>query len=499
MTGGGKGGWGELLGLNVELEDFDSGASLQRPRPGLTPQRVLLAMRNHWMLAVGVAFVISLTGAFAVHRKFRPLYRSEAILFVRPTAPSLAYTGEEWRAESIVGFYGDYVRTLKSIATEHELLSDVVVEIESAGVRWRSEHVTLGEAPAHLRARLDVRHVRDSYLLSIGFDDRDPSITAPVVNAVARALIAAQAREQRADAEGRLGTLEQERERLRSMLDSNQTQIEELSAAAGLAVLDERQNVFYERLIRLQDGVTKVYLERVQAEAALEVELARAEALRGPVPEGHVLRLLDEDTTVRDARLMFERLVREVNDETGDLAEVHPARAQGLARVKAAAASLDQLERNTLARLAHRIELESTEEADRLEREARTRVEAALRGEEQMAGVVEEAEAELEAYARSVQLGMALRSESQRLLDAIERVDGRMEELVVESKAPGRLSLRSEGVEAGKPTGDRRKLMLAMVAVFSLAVAIGAALAAEAVRAWMLRRRAADKAALVTE
>ena len=66
--------------------------------------------RRWWLLALGL---VRAAGAAAVGKmRSKASYRTEAIVAVAPIVPHVAFTGEEWRAESIVSFYDDYVRTL---------------------------------------------------------------------------------------------------------------------------------------------------------------------------------------------------------------------------------------------------------------------------------------------------------------------------------------------------------------------------------------------------
>ena len=485
--------WEELVLLEGDLGD-EAGTRLQpAPEPDVWNLAIVWhACRRRWRSVVGVALATVLLGTVGVAKKLKPSFRAEATIHVRPTAPSLAYTGEEWRAQSIEGFYGDYVRTLKASATRAELLERVLATLDQQGVAWLPEGVPHEEAAAHLRARLDVQHLRDSYLLSIGLEDAAAEIPAPVVNAIAEALIEDENAIPRRDAEGRLAILHEEKERVQEELLQTQRDLDDLSRGVGVAILDESQNVFYERLIRLQDGVTKVYLERVRAEADFDRELARSAVLRDELAAGECLRLLDEDVAVRDARLMFQRLLSDVENETGDLGEEHPARVQAVLRVEAARERLVELELATLERIQHRKTVENTELADRLEREARGRLNAARKGEEEIVAVVRSVEQQLEDYSSAVEKGKGLRAEGARHLAAIERIDGKIEELVVESKAPGRLSFFARGVDPTKPASDRRRIALVLLACFAAGAGAAVATVLDVYALWKDRQGAQE-------
>ena len=479
----------DLLGFRLEA-DAPSARAVPKGRTGkdtaaseLSVAVVVRAVRARLGLFLVTAVALAGAGAFVVLKRVVPTYRAEAVLLVEPTAPVLAYTGEEWRAESIVGFYGDYVRTLKGMAVEPRILKDAIDRLAREGVVWCPPGVTPIDRPNHLRARLDVSHVRDSYLVTIGLEDREAAVPAEVVNIVTEVFLASLTEDQRSGSRARLELLEQERARLEQEVEGNRLRIEELSAETGFAILDERQNVFYERLIRLQDGLTDVFVDRVRAEGQYEGSVAQAAELRAAIPVGEVRRLLDEDDVVQDARLMFQRLVRDLESETGDLSEDHPLRLQAQERVDAARARLTELEQDTLARITERVGQAREDLAHSLVESSRQELESARRSEGRMQEVVREAETQLEVYGRAVLVGRALRADADRLLATLETVNSRIEELVLESQAPERVTLRTPATAPTKPVSDRRMLALLTAGLFAAAAAAVVTVALELRRA----------------
>ena len=425
----------------------------------------LRELRRRLPLWGGLFLALAVPGVLLVLWKTGPSFLADSTLLVRQDPPSLAYTGERWRAKSIESFYDDYVRTLVCVAGERALYEETARRLEERGVEWIPAGVAPEEVPDHLRARMNVAHVRDSYIVRVGFEDRSADVPAPVVNAFVEVFLEALADEQHAEAREVLEILGVERERLVADIESNLDELRALSGQAGTAVLDEEQNVFYERLIRLQDGVTKVFVDRVRAEGRFEEGNAEAERLLAPLPEGELETLVDLDPAVTDARVMLQRMARDVAATTADLSPDHPERKQALERLDEARGRVARLEEETRGRLEARLRLERAERAEALIDRAKGGLDSARRSEKEMQAVVSDAEEGLLRYGEAVLLGNHLRARGERLQVALGRIDERIEELLVESKAPNRVTLRETARRPTRPASDRRMLFGAVAAI----------------------------------
>jgi capsular polysaccharide biosynthesis protein len=426
--GGAEGGEPSAPAARVVERDPQDGSD----GPSLDWRSAAGSVMDHWFLALTAATLTVAVGAFVVLKKFAPVYRAESVLYVRPTAPSLAYTGEEWRAESIASFYGDYVRTLEWFAVDPKVLDEAIGRLARRGVEWLPAGVERDDAAHHLRARLDISHISGSHLMKIGLTDGAPGLPSTVVNAVTEVLLEKLQEENLAGTNARLETLTREKRRLKEDLGRNQANLDELAGSTGVAVLDESQNVFYERLVRLQDGVTDVFVERVRAEGQLQEDFARARDLRKTFPVGELERLVDQDQAVAAARLQFHGLSRQIEEETVELSESHPGRIRAGETLRAAQLRLAELERDVRERLRERIHEERSEAAHELMLGSMQRLGSAQRNEARMSSELATAELRLSEYAKTIQRSRALRAESDRLLEAIGRVDTRIEEVIVE-------------------------------------------------------------------
>lgn len=469
------------MGL-LELHGFLEGApggpppTPTPPAPPKAPGRFSAELRRRPAAAALLALALAAPAGELAARRAAPSYRAEAVLYVAPAVPRLLYTDEEWRANSTVGFYNDYLRTLCRLAVEPEAAREVCARLDAAGVRWAPPGVPPEEAPLVLRARLEARVVGETHLISVGFEDADPAVVAPVVDAAAEVLAERVRRTETAEVDARTERLRTERARLRSELAAGGAGLELLAARIGPGIVDEKQNFEFERVRALQDSHAKLTQRRIEADAARAAAESRAAELRAPPPAAAVDRLVDEDPSVQDARTMLGRLVRETEEKTADFADVHPARAAALARAESARRRVEEAEAAARARLADRLSRERAQAADELlagaERAATEASAAAAAG----AALVEGARGALAEFARDVVRGQEIRRGVDLSTAALDRVERRLEESQVEARATPRVQLRSRGVPPSKPVRDRRLLM--RIAAGAAAAAVGAGLVA---------------------
>lgn len=413
----------------------------------------------------------------AVRIKLRPSFAGEALISVAPVVPTVAYTGEAWRAQSIQGFYSDYLRTLVRVARTPEVAASAVRALDANGVAWLPEGVDSTDAGAHLAARVEVRQVRDTQLISVRFTDAEPAVVAPVVNAVTGALISALEDSAAGENQRTQAILCSETDRLNAELEAVHAQLDALSVPLGSAMADERHNIFFERINALQESFAKSLLAAAEAEAEHGMGSAEAERLRSQLPEGDLDRLLDEDVSVRDARVMLGRLARDEESRTGHLSDKHPERIQATERLAEAARRVERVEGEARQRLRGRLERERDEAAEQLLVSSAARLEGTRRALDRIEQELESARAGLREHGRAMFEASKLRGQANRLLASLDRLTERAEAMRTESRAPGRVTLAASAVEPRKPDSDKRKLgSIAAVMAALLVAAAGTTL-----------------------
>ena len=447
----------------------DGGGDVPLCRARMDPKAELLrGIRRRWYVLLPLVVVLAAAGVLFVMERSKPAYRAESLVEVKPLLPHMVFTGEEWRATSIVGYYDDYVRTLVQRVQERPLLEAVIADLAGQGVVWMPPGVPESAWPDVLRARLELSRMRDTYLMAVGFADIDPDVVAPVVNTVVKHFLLAMEDESQSADHWKITALEEERARLQGQMREAHERLELLADDLGSAMLDARQNLFYERINVLETGRTKVLVERAQTEGALVAATARAAALLAQDEDDSVLRQVDADPTVRESRTALQQLERSVEEATRGMSAAHPERVAQLALVAEARERLAALESLTAERERSMRRAERRAEAEELLGTARDAAKGAERSEAILGELMATAREDLQRYGRAMYAGAQLRTEVEGLLRRLAEVDEEIERMRIESRAPSRVSLRTDAVRPGKPVKDKRKMMAGAATIFAL-------------------------------
>ncbi|MFT7617590.1 MAG: capsular polysaccharide biosynthesis protein [Planctomycetota bacterium] len=428
----------------------------------------LLRARHHWLIFVVVSLCLAFVGTWAVAKKFKPSYRAETKLHVAALAPRVLFANEEWHKESIVGFYDDFVRTISQQAKSERVLIGAIQILREEEVHWIPSTVLANEVVAHLRARLQVARIRDTYLLSISMDDSTMAWPAPIANAVGRSLLDELRRLEVSEGQRLMKALQDEKVSMELELTATYGQLDGLSARLGSAILDERQNIFYERIQVLEQGLTKVFVKRVAAEGALKSARGRATELLGPVPAGDLEEELCNDVRVKDVRVMARRRISQIEDQMMGLGAEHPHTNILKSRIFELGHETSVIVNLARKEIKNRIASQRTEEAKRITNQAERDLASVIESEKSMKVVLVTAKSDLVDYGRAMFEGSKLRAKSKRLLNAIDDVGTRIMAVKIEGTAPSRIRMHEEARTPTKPISDKRALMRSLAIIIAL-------------------------------
>ncbi len=146
------------------------------PREGISPQRILAALRYWWKWALPVGLVLGICGAIFVRVTFTPKYQAMAWLRIEEHVPFLAFQAEDG-AEKSKGFVETQIELFRSPMVLQPIIAlPALNRIPDAAqqddlVDWLSRNLV-------------IRAVGESEIYTIGFTCIEPKAASEVVNAV---------------------------------------------------------------------------------------------------------------------------------------------------------------------------------------------------------------------------------------------------------------------------------------------------------------------------
>ena len=346
-------------------------ADLQSParedKPFMAYLRVLLRYRLMVAAVFASCVALGLLKSYAT----RPLYKAEAQILVERENPAIL----TFKAVSDVnerGWADDYYQTQYKLLQSRSLARKVIQEL---GLLSAPEFAAAGSGgPEALEGavdlfleRLTVQWIRNSRLITVGFESHDAELAARVTNTLAASYIR-QTLEARAETATEASRwLARQIEDQRAKVAGAEVALQAVGEKDGIVNIDERRVIVEQRLRELGSSLTALNSQRVQKEALYR----QMKAARDPEELPEALR----SKLIESLRIDLSRLERDLAERRQRYLEHHPE----VLRVRT---QIDETRRTIAA------------ESARIVRVAQVDYEAAVAQEKGMAEALEAAKGE---------------------------------------------------------------------------------------------------------
>jgi len=430
---------------------------------------------NHLNQVVVITVGILVVGVLGVVLGVKPFYSAEAVIKIEPVVPKVLYGKEE---ASITPYYDDFVRTQINQAKSYPVLSRALEIYEAKGFNWKLPEESAEQAADRLAVRLNITQLRDTQLFALSMTSRRKEGLAEIINATVAAYLEAIADEQLNKDAARLSFLRKRKLEIEKELEGKYLILQKISAKYAVGITDEKNiYVYLQAIVDLTQQLVKATSRRIQVESKLKELVNQMEKLKVIDISSDVDEWVEKDSAVRDNRIQLSRKLQDMRLFLAGVNTNHPDRQEYEESVK----RLNEVSESMLARSrvvgakVLRGKLLSDQNKKILELD--TEYAAALKTEEKLRSELSEAEHKATEVNTQMMQASTLRKNIQRLQDSLLRIDERIDQLEVESRSPGRISLMTSARSPGQPSAGKRSKMMIMVVLVSLVSGIGYAVA----------------------
>jgi len=452
--------------------------SIESKRPEKIPAKPIDpvgSILNHLPHVLIITFGILAVGLVGVVVSVKPFYNAEAVIKIEPVIPKVLYGKEE---ASIMPYYDDFVRTQINQVKSFPVMSRALEIYQAKGHRWQLPDETMEQAAGRLVGRLSITQLRDTQLFSLTMTSRRKDGLAEIINATVEAYLEAVGDEQMNKDASRLSFLRNRKLEIEKELDDNYQILQKISAKYAVGITDEKNiYVYLQAIVDLTQQLVKATSRRIQVESKLKELVNQVEKLKVIDISSDVDDWVEKDSAVRDNRIQLSRKLQDMRLFLSGVNENHPDRKEYEESVK----RLNEVNESMLKRSREvgekvlRGKLLSDQNKKILELE--TEYAAALKTEEKLRSELVEAEHKATDVNTQMMQASTLRKDIQRLQDSLLRIDERVDQLEVESRSPGRISLMSAARPPDQPAAGKRSKMMIMVVLVSLICGMGYAVA----------------------
>jgi len=421
---------------------------------------IRILLRRWWQIAI-IALVVCVASAKIVLPKFLPSYKAESAIIISPYVPRVMYMSDESRVYTGITYYEDYIHNVLRSFSERRILDVAIKSLAAKNIAWLGPEPTTMDPVDLMRARLTIELVRNTSQISVSTRDTQPSIATSVVNEVVSSCLQQVALDEAAENNSKINTLLIENAVKKKDLTELYVRWDKLTERLGSAALDMRQNVYYDRSATLNSPLNSAYLDRLKAEADEIAAQKKCEMLQRPIPPEMIRKALDTDLDVREMRTLFERQSHDTTVATSALGPDHPLKIRADEQMRTLRTRLDTLVTETRDRIEKGLIREQRDEAERVAIEARAKRDAAVSVEQAMRKSMEKALKDLADFGIAQVELSKLKTNIDRLAEGSSSLEKRIEQLQIESRAPGRIALRS-AAEIQPDSANKMKFLAAL-------------------------------------
>ena len=396
--------------------------------------------------AAGILFIVAF-----VTLTSKPYYTVSASLLFEPKIPELLYNNQDRYLHS----FEDWMRTQSHEIESNGVLERAIQSYEDSGFVWIREGESLKTAVDRLRARMNIRQINNTQIMTIEMGSGRQNGLAELVNAVNDQYILHKDRQRKEQDQKKLDYLQSEKIKYNEKLEEAYQELMDISRGYGTAIADEKNLYIYlDMFIDLRTRYNQVLTRRIETEnrlSALENQKSRLDSLN-IYDQRNTQSLLELEQEI-DAKMLGWKPGSELYRDYESMLSQIDSSSIRTARKFLVSAIVEEINDQQMA------------------------YEAAVQTENDLKREMRKAQRELMDINTAVLKTSTQRQAIERIIQTWDRINTRIEQIEIELFNPGRVRVLSaaQRPEFPDPSKTNKKLFLGIVAVIGMALGTAAA------------------------
>jgi succinoglycan biosynthesis transport protein ExoP len=420
-----------------------------------SPERidVLSSWKEHPGTIAAILLAGLLLGLPAAWQLGKPQYYAEALIYVSPTfVKNLNDETDQQR------HYETFVQQQAATVGRHDILTAALERMGDLAREWKRPGDSQRKTVERLASGISVRRIPDTYQIAVGLSNSRKEGLAEMVNIVVQTFIEKARREEFFGREEIVRTLSKERAAVDSELDRKASELASLAGRLGVTNFSPQMtNPYDEVLTSGKEEMAAFRQKRLEAEALARVLEADPQGSGSGIVEQAAAR----DPELELTRSAVARRRAELLPQIRGLAREHPDRRAAEQELKDYDAQLERLTASTYKKVRATL-LSKAHEELRQAVDVERGLEQSIASQSALAG----------GFSRTLQRGIDLTHEIDRLRARHNQVDDRIRFFTIEASAPGYLRLFSAAQPPEVPSKGKRKQIFALILLGTLALSV---------------------------
>ncbi len=418
----------------------------------------LVSLLKYKKLALLIIIVVSVAGIPVSSKKSTPTYTAMSAVLVSPKfIPNLSSERgmDLGRTE-----YDMYIKQQTKMITRRDVLQEAL-QIPDVRENWLLAGESDAEGRIRLKNALSVKSKRGNPFITITLTFDEPKKLDIVLNGVVEVYLKTSQEETIFDSSGRIDRLQKRQKKLEKSILDNQKRRTKIALELGVTTFQENSlNPYDDILIESMKVHTLAHRQHVEAETRLA-------ALKGRQGNGQtvldilVIEMVANDSVLKSYKSKLIERRTELLTQTLGLTSKHPSRR----RAKQEIAKIDRDIEQATNELSQEIR-------NRLLAKGKAEIYQAQRLAQALAFELKAQRAQANHYAALYNKALALNQDIVRAYQLLDRINDRIDFLVIESTAPGFVRLDSPSTKVLE-SGGNRKIIVLMFLVVAIGLGIG--------------------------
>ncbi|MFO1417772.1 MAG: chain length determinant protein [Methylotetracoccus sp.] len=422
----------------------------------------LESLKKRWKLGAALSLAVLLIGLPIAWSKGKPVYSVSAVIYVAPRFVNILQEGSGQELGSFQQ-YRQYVEQQARTVARYDILIEALQRMGERRSVWQLPGESERRAAERLQNALQVKAVKDSYLITVALNGSTSDGLDEVVNTVVTTFLDKVRQEDLFyAADQRIANLTTQKQRLSTSIAEQEKRRLEIAQELGVTTFVENAvNPFDQLLADSRIALADAQRSRVAAEARADAfDVNRNKEARTAL-DAATSELVGKDGGLFTLKAnLHQRKIKLLEQFTGlspghplypqvknELADIDTELASETAKVTSTIRSMLLEQRFSDARLARQIERQLTEQFDQQRQKAAW-------------------------FAERYNEAILLTNGVERDRDQLKGIDKRLSYFELESNAPGFIRLDTPARPPEFPVGGGKKKPLMMVVIAALALGL---------------------------
>lgn len=431
------------------------------PTPGRSID-VLGSLKKRWLLVAILFIPVAASSLPAAYFLGKPTYYTESVVYVSPRFLKNLQDDKEQELQSN-SQYREYVQQQIRTINRYDICAETLKRLDGK-IEWRKPKETEQHAIERLQSQLQVKPVLDTYQFTVGMEAEKPDQLAEIINTVVDVFLEKQKDEEFYAGDLRIDLLRKERQDLIAGLNEKSARKTAIAQEIGVTTFNGNLiNPYDDLLVNQRKSLAAARQQRISADANFAAVAPTGNGRSRPALDAAVGEMVAGDSGLNALKSnLFVRRSELISKMSGLNAD-HPGRK-----------AMEREIRDIDAEYERAVKKRSEEYAGMILEQRRAEQSRALQVETEIRKEVDVQATQAAAFTTRYNEALTLNDDIERLRKRLDSVDDRVDQLLLERKAPGFIRVFSPARTPEFPVkGSRRKIFLMVIgAAFALALVV---------------------------